>query len=306
MSRSSTAIPCCSRSLTVSATNTSSSRRNGPVVEHLGSDVRVQTQEPKMRERGRRRDRLRHRGRGNAERGRLVTGRDRLVGVHANAGVHAEQERLHDARRGRERVQPFGARPGPSAITSPTRARTASASSSSDLLPPVEGDARGRHAGPHARFDLAAGRGQEVEPLVDGHPKHRVRAERLHGVERLREREPSRAEPARSDRPRSNTTNGVPKRSASATALAPAIHMPSAWNDAFAGQGSGATAGGAGLPAHPCRAAPSAQPSTRSMTSGAETPSRPRRFAITCFVPVASHRRAWVSASSSETTRHSV
>ncbi len=53
------------------------------------------------------------------------------------------------------------------------------------------------------------------------------------------------------------------------------------------------------------RPTPSAQPSTRSMASGADTPSSPSRFAMTCFVPEASQRRACVSASSSETTRHS-
>ena len=71
------------------------------------------------------------------------------------------------------------------------------------LVASVERDRARGDPGAHARFDLAAARGEEVEPLVRGQPEHRVRGERLHGVERLREREPHRAEPGdqiRSDR----------------------------------------------------------------------------------------------------------
>ena len=162
------------------------------------------------------------------------------------------------------------------------------------LVAPVERDPRGRDPGAHARFDLAAARREQVEPLVRGQPEHRVRGERLHGVERLRERATrrDRSRATRSDR--SNTSNGVPNRPASATALCPAIHMPSARNDALAGHGFGPATAETAAAGRRSRPTPFAQPSTRSMTSGADTPSSPSRFAMTCFVPEASQRRAWV------------
>ena len=63
------------------------------------------------------------------------------------------------------------------------------------LVASVERDPRGGDPGAYARFDLAAARREEIQPLVRGQPEHRVRGERLHGVERLRERSPHRAEP---------------------------------------------------------------------------------------------------------------
>ena len=162
--------------------------------EDLGADVRVETEEAEVRERGRRRDRLGHGGRRDPERRRLVAGRDRLMGVHTQAGVHAEQERLHHARRAGDAVQP------------PELVRTVGdhqphASSNGELqlviglVPPVERDPGGRDAGAQAGFDLAAARGEQVEPFVDRQPEHRVRRERLDGVERLRERQPCRSQP---------------------------------------------------------------------------------------------------------------
>jgi len=66
----------------------------------------VETEEAEMRHRGRLRDRLGHGGRRNPERRRLMAGGDGLMGVHSQAGVHAEQERLHDAGRAGGTVKP--------------------------------------------------------------------------------------------------------------------------------------------------------------------------------------------------------
>ena len=152
------------------------------------------TEEANVRERGRGRDRRGRGDRRHPERRRLVAGGDGFVRVDANAGVHPEEERLHDAGRPRQRVQAtelVEAVGDQEPHTYPDRQLQLLVG----LVASVERDPRGGDPGAHARFDLAAARREEVEPLVRGQPEHRVRGERLHGVERLRERETRRAEP---------------------------------------------------------------------------------------------------------------
>ena len=148
MSSSSTAMPWCSRSRAVSATRTSSSRRNGSVA---GTCEPMCAWRPRNRRFGNDAadaivsDAV---GGRHAERGRLVPGRDRLVRVDPHTRVHAQQVRLHASRPNRRPRPASGAHPdrrrspAPHAHGPPARARRRTCSG--------RGTRSGRRARPRA------------------------------------------------------------------------------------------------------------------------------------------------------------
>ena len=219
---------------------------------------------------------------------------------HLHLGHHAQQDRLDAALRPGDGIEPFEF--GPVVDDDQRDARThREREFLVGLVVAVEHDAGGGRSRPQARLHLAAGRGQEVEAFVQHDPQHGVGGEGLHGIEHARESPGDRAGAVADlllvhhEQRRAEPVGQL--REGEATHLEPP--RPA--------QGGGGPRAAPAVPRLPMDAA-TAQPSpVRSIDSGAETPRMPRRFAMTCFVPAASHNRAWVSAgSSTSTTVHSV
>ena len=233
-------------------------------------------------ERGRRRDRLRHNGRGNAERRRLVTSRDRLMGVHTQPGSRGAGTAARCPPRPRTRPA-SGVRP-PVRDDSP-RGLERRAPIRRRIVPPVEGDARGCHTGPHAGFDLAAGRGQEVEPLIDCHPKHRMRAERLDGVERLGNASgpPGTARSDRRDRTHQRRGEAIGQRQGARSGDPHAVRLEGRVRRPGVRSDRRVPVCGSSVPSGAVR---SAIDPIHDLGRG--DPQQTQEVAITCFVPVAS------------------
>ena len=270
----------------------------------LRADVRVETEEADVRERGGGGDRRGRVGRRHAERRRLVAGGDGFVRVDPDAGVHAEEERLHDAGRPRERVDPSdlvqrrrrSAAPRAPGSPAPTRRRTCCARGARS------GRARPRRACTRRPRRRSPRAGRALRPR----PAGASRARRT--PSRRRTSSGTRASPSGAGRP--DPIDRTPATACRSARPAPRRSAPRSTcrrlgTTRSRARGSGRRPRRHLPPERRSRPTPSAQPSTRSMASGADTPSSPSRFAMTCFVPEASHRRACVSASSSETTRHS-
>ena len=221
---------------------------------------------------------------------------------HRHLGDDAQQHGLHPAGRARHRVQ---ARAAPRAVRDHEREPRAHGERQLvvGLVVAVQDHARGGRARPQAGLDLAAGGGQQVEPLLQRDPDHGVRRERLHRVERRGRTPRARRGSARAGRPRRRRERRAEPRRRGPSAGIPATTSPSGPNTAEAGQG----------PTGTVRCRPRLDGCRRSAIGalhrlrGAHARAAPSRFAITCFVPAQSHRRAWVSSgSSSSTTWHSV
>ena len=261
---------------------------------------------------------------GDAELRPGVARGDRRMGVAVDARDHAEQHVLDDAGlAARDRVEPVELG-GVVDDDQRDAGLHGGRSSSSDLLLPCTTTRDRRVPGPQRGLQLAAGRDQQVQALLDRDPHDGVRRERLHGVATRAAKRARIARSGREGHPRRRRARGVPYRAASSSAGSPATVRPRPMR-AEAGHGGPAAlpvSGVSACPASPDVPAPArpplrsssprvsrcgtAQPSARSMDSGAETPSNDSRVAIDLLGALASHSRAWVSSASSETTRHSV
>src|SRR5262249_14118580 len=155
-------------------------------------------------------------------------------------------------------------------------------------------------AGTETRLELAAGRAEQVEPLLERDPDDPPARERLDGVGDARERDPHRLHPLTDVRLIDHEHRGAEPRVEVRRRRADRRGPPRPRRRLSAPARRIARASARATPPRPlARALRPAQSSSRSIRSGAETPIKPRRIARTVFAAWLSHSRAWVSSSSS-------